>query len=133
MSTRFARALIFLVLLPSESFAGSPDPVATSTVPQGASEPTKGTAPTSLMNYVVRVREAARAHRTSHDPATVIRGAEIEVAAAPNGNLLMRRLLRSSGSIGWDNALLSAIEEAGRLPVGEDGRAPPRIVIIISP
>ena len=62
------------------------------------------------------------------NPAT-----EVEVTAAPSGTIIGRRVVKSSGSAPWDDAVLQAIDKTGRLPADGDGRVPPRITIVFRP
>jgi colicin import membrane protein len=50
--------------------------------------------------------------------------AEVEVRAAPDGTIIGRRLVKSSGNKDWDNAVLRAIERTEVLPRDIDGRVP---------
>ena len=59
--------------------------------------------------------------------------AEVEVRAAPNGTILSRRLVKSSGNKDWDDAVLRAIDRTGELPRDVDGRVPPVLVISFTP
>lgn len=59
--------------------------------------------------------------------------AEVEVRAAPNGAILSRRLVKSSGIKDWDDAVLRAIDRTGELPRDVDGRVPPVLVISFTP
>lgn len=59
--------------------------------------------------------------------------AEVEVRAAPDGTIIGRRLVRSSGNKDWDEAVLRAIDRTGVLPRDVDGRVPSTIVIGFTP
>ena len=59
--------------------------------------------------------------------------AEVEVTTLPNGEILGRKLVRSSGNSDWDTAVLRAIDRTQRLPRDEDGRAPSPIIIAFRP
>lgn len=50
--------------------------------------------------------------------------AEVEVKLAPDGTIIGKRLVESSGSKAWDDAVLRAVERTGMLPL-DNGRAPP--------
>jgi colicin import membrane protein len=64
-------------------------------------------------------------------PATL--RAEVEVRAAADGTITSRRLIKSSGSPEWDNAVLRAIDRTGELPKDDNGRVPSSIVIGFTP
>jgi colicin import membrane protein len=53
--------------------------------------------------------------------------AEIEVVCSPTGEILGKKLIRSSGNPAWDEAVLNAIEKTGTLPRDEHGNMPPKI------
>jgi colicin import membrane protein len=48
----------------------------------------------------------------------------VEIHCAPDGRILSRRLLESSGSPEWDNAVLRGIDKTEFLPMDENGRLP---------
>ena len=64
----------------------------------------------------------------SGDPEAVI-----EVRAAPTGTIIGRRLVKSSGSREWDEAVLRAIDRTGSLPKDTDGRVPGTVEIVFRP
>ena len=59
--------------------------------------------------------------------------AEVEVRAAPDGTIVGRKLLKSSGSKSWDDAVLKAIDKTEVLPRDTDGRVPSPLVISFRP
>ncbi len=59
--------------------------------------------------------------------------AEVEVRAAPSGTIVSRRLVKSSGSKEWDEAVLRAIDRTGTLPKDIDGRVPSTLLIAFRP
>jgi colicin import membrane protein len=59
--------------------------------------------------------------------------ADVEVRASPTGIILSRRLVKSSGNKGWDDAVLRAIDRTAELPRDIDGRVPPVLVITFTP
>ena len=59
--------------------------------------------------------------------------AVIEVRAAPTGTIIGRRLVKSSGSKEWDEAVLRAIDRTGSLPKDTDGRVPSTVEIVFRP
>ena len=50
--------------------------------------------------------------------------ATAEVRCAPDGSIVSRKLLKSSGSPAWDDAVLRAIDKTDGLPRDTDGRVP---------
>ena len=59
--------------------------------------------------------------------------AVIEVRAVPTGTIIGRRLVKSSGSNEWDEAVLRAIDRTGSLPKDTDGRVPATVEIVFRP
>jgi colicin import membrane protein len=51
--------------------------------------------------------------------------ATVEVKLAPDGTIIAKRLVKSSGVKAWDEAVLRAIERTEILPRDTDGRVPP--------
>ena len=60
--------------------------------------------------------------------------AEVEVRLAPDGTILgTPRLLKSSGSRAWDDAVVRALVKTETLPRDTDGRVPPAMVLAFKP
>ena len=59
--------------------------------------------------------------------------AEVEVTTLPTGEILGRKLVRSSGDPDWDTAVLRAIDRTQRLPRDVDGRVPSPMIIAFRP
>lgn len=59
--------------------------------------------------------------------------ATVEVRAGPDGTIIGRKLLKSSGVPAWDEAVLRAIDKTEVLPRDTDGRVPPTIEISFRP
>lgn len=55
--------------------------------------------------------------------------AEVEVRTAPDGTIVARKLLKSSGNKAWDDAVLKAIDKTEVLPRDTDGHVPPVLEI----
>ena len=67
------------------------------------------------------------------DSITTSSAAEVEVRAAASGTIVSRRLVKSSGSKDWDEAVLRAIDRTGSLPRDTDGRVPSIIIVSFRP
>jgi len=59
--------------------------------------------------------------------------AVVEVKVAPDGRIVGRRLLRSSGVSAWDDAVLRAIDKTDKLPRDVDGSVPPVMELSFNP
>jgi colicin import membrane protein len=59
--------------------------------------------------------------------------ATVEVRLAPDGTIIARKLVKSSGSPIWDETVLRAIDKTGVLPRDTDGRVPPVFTIDFRP
>jgi len=59
--------------------------------------------------------------------------AEVEVRTAPDGTILSRKLIKSSGVKSWDEAVLKAIDKTEKLPPDTDGRVPGSLIIGFRP
>ena len=58
---------------------------------------------------------------------------EVQIHCAPDGTIIGRSIAKSSGSKAWDDAVLRAIDSAGKLPVDTNGKAPDTMTIIWHP
>jgi colicin import membrane protein len=59
--------------------------------------------------------------------------AVVSIHCAPDGTIMSRKLIKSSGSAVWDDAVLRAIDSAGVLPRDTDGRIPDPIELAWHP
>jgi colicin import membrane protein len=59
--------------------------------------------------------------------------ATVEVRLAPDGTIINKRLVKSSGVPAWDDAVLRAIDKTEVLPRDTDGRVPPPFEIDFRP
>ena len=59
--------------------------------------------------------------------------AEVEVKLSPDGTIVGKRLVQSSGNKAWDDAVLRALDKTETLPRDVDGRVPPSLVIGFRP
>ena len=59
--------------------------------------------------------------------------AEVEVKLAPDGTIVGKRLVQSSGNKAWDDAVLRALDKTETLPRDVDGRVPPSLTIGFRP
>ncbi len=59
--------------------------------------------------------------------------AEVEVRTAPDGTIVGKKLVRSSGVKAWDDAVLRALDKTESLPRDVDGRVPSPVIIDFRP
>ena len=59
--------------------------------------------------------------------------AVVEVRAAPDGTIVGKKLIQSSGNKAWDDAVLRALEKTETLPRDVDGRIPQPMTLVFSP
>ena len=53
----------------------------------------------------------------------------VKIKSRPDGSVLAKQLIRSSGDPDWDNAILQAIDKTEKLPTDIDGRTPTAMVV----
>ena len=53
----------------------------------------------------------------------------VKIKSRPDGTVLAKQLIRSSGDPDWDNAILQAIDKTEKLPTDIDGRTPTAMVV----
>jgi colicin import membrane protein len=99
-------------------------------------ENSKGTAlkasgPSS--SYAGRIRARIKPNITFTEDVAGNPKAEVEVRTSPDGTIISRKLLSSSGNKAWDEAVLKAIDKTATLPRDEDGRVPPVLEISFRP
>lgn len=58
---------------------------------------------------------------------------EVAVELAPDGTIISRKVLKSSGDAGWDRAVLKAIDDAETLPKDDDGKVPKQVRLNFKP
>ena len=75
-------------------------------------------------NYAGRVMARIKPNILLTDPVDGNPRAVVEVKLAPDGTIIAKRLVQSSGTKAWDDAVLRAIERTEMLPL-DNGRAPP--------
>lgn len=75
-------------------------------------------------NYAGRVMARIKPNILLTDPVDGNPRAVVEVKLAPDGTIIAKRLVQSSGTKVWDDAVLRAIERTEMLPL-DNGRAPP--------
>ena len=84
-------------------------------------------------SYGGRIRAKVRPNIVFTEDVGGNASAEVEVRSAPDGTILSRKLVKSSGVKAWDDAVLKAIDKTEALPRDVDGRVPSPLVISFRP
>lgn len=106
----------------SQAGTGSPDAAGTAVRESGPSA-----------SYAGRIIARVKPNIVLTDEVPGNPTATVEVRCAPDGTVVSRRLVKSSGNKDWDEAVLRAIDRTGELPRDIDGRVPSSIVIDFRP
>lgn len=83
--------------------------------------------------YAGRIRARIKPNLVFTDDISSNPTAEAEVRTAPDGTIISRKLIQSSGVASWDDAVIKAIDKTATLPRDVDGRVPPVLVISFRP
>ena len=100
------------------------------------SENSTGTAAQSSgpsAGYAGRIRARIKPNITFTETLSGNPLADVEVRTSPDGTIISRRIVQSSGVKAWDEAVLSAIDKTEVLPRDVDGRVPPVLIIGFKP
>ena len=85
-------------------------------------------------SYGGRIRARIKPNITFDDSSVAGNpSAEVEVRCAPDGTIVSRKLVKSSGNSAWDNAVLKAIDKTEVLPRDTDGRVHSPLLISFRP
>jgi colicin import membrane protein len=95
----------------------------------GTAQQSSGPSP----GYAGRIRTSIKPNIVFTEDIAGNPTAEVEVGVSPGGTIDSRKLLKSSGSRAWDEAVLKAIDKTGVLPRDVDGRVPASMVISFRP
>ena len=100
------------------------------------SDSSQGTAAQSSgpsAGYAGRIRARIKPNITFTETLSGNPLAEVEVRTSPDGTIISRRIVLSSGVKAWDEAVLSAIDKTEVLPRDVDSRVPPVLIIGFKP
>ena len=84
-------------------------------------------------SYAGRIRARIKPNITFTEDVAGNPKAEVEVRTSPDGTIISRKLMSSSGNKAWDEAVLKAIDKTATLPRDDDGRVPPVLEISFRP
>ena len=83
-------------------------------------------------SYGGRVKARVRPNIILTDDVAGNPVAEVEVRSGPDGTILSRKIVKSSGVKSWDETVLRAIDKTEMLPRDVDGRVPSPITLVFS-
>ena len=84
-------------------------------------------------SYAGRIRARIKPNIVFPDELASNPVAEVEVRTSPDGTIVGRKLLKSSGHKNWDEAVLKAIDKTEVLPRDVDGLVPSPLIISFRP
>ncbi len=82
--------------------------------------------------YAGRIMARIKPNITFTETLTQRQVTEVLVRCAPDGLIISRRIVKSSGNPAWDEAVLKAIDKTERLPRDTDGRVPAEIAMVFN-
>jgi colicin import membrane protein len=83
-------------------------------------------------SYKGRIRAYIKRFHTYTETVSGNPTTEIEIRTASDGSIMSRKITKPSGTKSWDDAALNAIDKAEKLPLDENGRAPPPMILVWS-
>ena len=84
-------------------------------------------------SYGGRIRARIKPNITFTEDVASNASADVEVRCAPDGTIVGKKLIKSSGNAAWDHAVLKAIDKTEVLPRDTDGRVHSPLVISFRP
>ncbi len=84
-------------------------------------------------SYAGRIRARVRPNIVFTDDVPGNPSAEVRVRLAPDGTIVGKQLLKSSGVKSWDDAVLRALDRTEVLPRDVDGRVPGTLDLVFRP
>ena len=85
------------------------------------------TTPSLSSSYKEKIKASVMSNVSEQPSAGPV---SIQIKSRPDGIILAKQLIRSSGDPDWDNAILQAIDKTEKLPTDIDGRTPTTMVVI---
>lgn len=91
------------------------------------------------ISYAERIRAAIKRH--IYYPQSMIDAmgkienpqAEVEIKTASTGEIVQIRIIKSSGVRTWDESVLRAVQSTRYVPLDENGKSPPVLVVAFRP
>lgn len=84
-------------------------------------------------SWAGRVRARVKPNIVFGDDVAGNPAADVEVRLSPDGTIVGKRLVKSSGVKAWDEAVLRALDKTETLPRDTDGRVPSSFIIEFKP
>ena len=84
-------------------------------------------------SYAGRIRARIKPNITFTDDIAGNPSTGVELRTSPDGTIIGRNLISSSGNKSWDDAVLKAIDKTATLPRGEDGQVPSSLNLSFRP
>ncbi|HET9642388.1 MAG TPA: cell envelope integrity protein TolA [Burkholderiaceae bacterium] len=84
-------------------------------------------------SYAGKVIAAVRPNIVFTESISGSVNADVQVVSSPDGTIVSRRLVKSSGNAEWDEAVLRALDRTRMMPRDVDGRVPSPIIINFKP
>jgi colicin import membrane protein len=103
----------------------------TSGSPESAGTARQSSGPSA--SYAGRIRARIKPNIVFTEDIAGNPTAEVEVRTSPDGTIVGRRLLKSSGVAAWDEAVLKAIDKTEALPRDIDGSMPTPLLLVFRP
>ena len=85
------------------------------------------TTPSLSSSYKEKIKASVMSNASEQPNAGPV---SVKIKSRPDGKILAKQLIRSSGDPDWDNAILQAIDKTEKLPTDIDGRTPTTMVVI---
>ena len=84
-------------------------------------------------SYAGRIRARVKPNVVFSDDIPGNPISEVEVRLAPDGTIVGKKVIKSSGFISWDEAVLKALDKTETFPKDTDGRVPPSMILSFRP
>ena len=84
------------------------------------------TTPSLSSSYKEKIKASVMSNASEQPNAGPV---SVKIKSRPDGKILAKQLIRSSGDPDWDNAILQAIDKTEKLPTDIDGRTPTAMVV----
>jgi colicin import membrane protein len=83
--------------------------------------------------YAGRIAARIKPNITYTDLIVGNPAADVEVRTSPDGTIISRKLVKSSGVKSWDDAVLNAVDKTEKIPPDTDGRVIPSLILGFRP